>query len=188
MHHSIHNLTYRLLCGEPDFAPLRILVSRVSWWKGWRVEFRVLAASHCLTLTREQTVVSELLACAALPDSPLPLVTFPANTPRETHFTADDLTLHITLHPFDLLTEACADLHGEFAPEEQITTPFPAASTSRFAPLTRIGWQIRSDALRIETLHTYPEEGRGVRTFTQIETHPLIMQEPTASALVENRR
>ena len=33
-------------------------------------------------------------------------------------------------------------------------------------PVTRIGWGLDDGNLNIETVHTYPDEGRGVRSLT----------------------
>ena len=40
------------------------------------------------------------------------------------------------------------------------------ASVSPAPPVTRMGWQMEDGLLRVETVHTYPEEGRGVRSWT----------------------
>jgi hypothetical protein len=37
----------------------------------------------------------------------------------------------------------------------------------RSLPITRIGWRFAEDSLLIETIHTYPEEGRGLRSLTR---------------------
>jgi hypothetical protein len=35
--------------------------------------------------------------------------------------------------------------------------------------VTRIGWRVRPSLLEVETLHTYPEQGMGVRSDSSFE-------------------
>ena len=53
-------------------------------------------------------------------------------------------------------------LRGDFAPANCLAVAFDASSGG-MAPWTRIGWRAAGGPLQVETVHTYPEEGRGVR-------------------------
>jgi hypothetical protein len=59
-------------------------------------------------------------------------------------------------------------LLGRYPDEDQVTVAYPRQQEFA-APVTRIGWVIRPSVLRLETLHTYPEECIGIRTESVIE-------------------
>lgn len=70
----------------------------------------------------------------------------------------------------DLEDDACSfsfgggeSLQGRF--EETLSHEFPATAES--IPITRIGWNA-GRMLYIQTIHTYPQEGLGVRSITFI--------------------
>ena len=87
---------------------------------------------------------------------------------------AAGLLCQVTLEPFLLEEGAC--LRGAFAAERQLVFAYPApvpgksadglSMTDEPTPMTRLGWRATQGALTIETIHTYPEEGRGVRSVT----------------------
>ena len=152
-------LQYRLLEGPVTLEPLRILASRQRDWQGWQVTFYVLGASHAVRLEREGVVLTELLACA------LPEGEFQALAEREGHtshhlcLAAHGLRCQARLMPFAL--QEGDRLRGEFLAENRLEVAYPTAPDGA-TPVTRIGWRLNDRELCIETIHTYPEEGRGV--------------------------
>jgi len=54
-------------------------------------------------------------------------------------------------------------LLGEFEPQNLLYVEYPAEDSK---PITRIGWMVGGEMLRIETIHTYPDENRLVRSQT----------------------
>jgi hypothetical protein len=162
--YSTTTLRYALLTGPVALEPLRVLASRCILWSGWNVTFCVLGASHAVCLERGESRLTELLACAVGTGASVPVVQ--GNTDETTNLSlrAAGLCCEIALIPF-ALTEG-ADLLRERTPHDsrlEIAYPFLADAGT---PYTRIGWRITAAALHIETVHTYPEEGRGVRSRT----------------------
>jgi hypothetical protein len=163
MHHSASTLCYRLLDGLPCLEPFRILAAQTVAWRSWRTTFYVLGASHAVCLHREDAQITELLTCLP-PDRTIPaLAELAADAVRETCIDLRGLTCRVRLTPF-ALTEGDA-LRESFAEANQLAISYPA-SHGEPTPITRLGWRITGGQLSVETVHTYPEEGRGVRSRT----------------------
>ena len=54
-------------------------------------------------------------------------------------------------------------LHGAFSSADQLSFKY-AVDHGAEEPMTHIGWRAGEATLVVETLHTYPVEGRGVRS------------------------
>jgi hypothetical protein len=54
----------------------------------------------------------------------------------------------------------------DFPAAGRLEVAYPCAGGTPPA-FTRLGWHADGERLRVETVHTYPEEGRGVRTRTE---------------------
>ncbi len=161
--HSTTTLRYALLTGPVELAPLRVLASRCARWQGWDVTFSVLGASHAVCLERGERRLTELLACAVGAGAGVPVV---QGNPEETtnlSLCREGLVCAVTLMPFEL-TEDTA-LSPESSLDSRLEVAYPPHSDAA-TPYTRIGWCVTADALYVETIHTYPEEGRGVRSRT----------------------
>ncbi len=160
--HALSALRYRLLDAPADFAPLRVLRQQSFDWRGWRVTCCVLGASHAVVLRRGDGCVTELLACCD--DARIP-------EPRETMRGDRDGSMCASVHGLTVSTtvsligaEAGGGLIGAFASGSRLDVAFPAEAGP--SPVTRIGWRTTDAALTVETVHTYPQESRGVRTQT----------------------
>ena len=161
--HSAATLRYALLTGPVELTPLRVLASRCILWRGWRVTFFALGASHAVCLERGESLVTELLACAVGAGASLPVVQ--GNDAETTNLClrAEGLVCEIALIPF-ALTEG-AGLLLECASDSRLEFAYPSP-VDAVTPYTRIGWRVTAEALHVETVHTYPEEGRGIRSRT----------------------
>ena len=54
-------------------------------------------------------------------------------------------------------------LEGAFSKEDRITFKYDVEGKLE-EPITHIGWRGRQNTLSVETVHTYPHEGQGVRS------------------------
>ncbi len=162
---SIENLTLHLINGTTALEPLRILDTQCVVWCGWRVTLMVLGTSHALHFQKGTQHWMEILTCIAPKRSENLLLEAQGGATGRYEQELCGLLWNITITPFALT--GSDTLEGVF--EEPLTAKYP--STTSQSPLTQIGWQVEQ-ALTIETLHTYPEEGKGVRTVTQVEVLP----------------
>jgi hypothetical protein len=163
MQQSAAQLHYRLLAGETDLRPLRILASRELAWGAWTARICVLGASHAVELRRGGECLAELLTCA--PPSATTastLADLAADAPGSACGSAHGLICRVAIEPFSLLDGDA--LRTPFDEACRMSVTFPAEHAT--APVTRIGWRVGSEALMIETVHSYPEEGRGVRSLS----------------------
>src|SRR5690242_6846308 len=96
------DLIYRLLDGPARLEPLRVLETRALAWRGWRVTFCALGASHAVCLEREGAQVTELLTCAPPAGAFQPLVESAALSEQSLCVTAHGLDCRVCLIPFDL--------------------------------------------------------------------------------------
>lgn len=161
MQQSASQLSYCLLDCRTDLRPLRILASRELIWEDWTVGIHVLGASHAVEFRRGAECVIELLTCVRPEYAQLPLIALQADTPGEACASLPRLTCRVRLMPFDLALGDALD--GPFDTDCRLNLAFPFAGVGA-APVTRIGWRVSGDRLTIETVHSYPEEGRAVRS------------------------
>ncbi|HLJ54259.1 MAG TPA: DUF2617 family protein [Chthonomonadaceae bacterium] len=164
MHQSAEQLSYRLIAGPADLRPLRILASRGVAWAGWQVALYVLGASHAVELRRGRARMTELLTCVPPPGAHASLMALSA-AGSEGCCEAQGLRFRVRLASFDLV--AGDDLLGCFDDEARLDVAFPPGAAG--GAVTRIGWRIDARWLTVETVHSYPEEGRGIRSFTTFE-------------------
>ena len=158
-------LRYSLLTEPVDLAPLHVLASRCVLWQTWRVKFCVLGASHAVCLERGADHLTELLACAVGNEGGIPVMQEETGKTTNLCLSAAGLFCKVMLIPFALTEDA--ELSSESAPENRLEFAYPPQAEAP-TPYTRIGWNVTADALYVETVHTYPEEGRGVRSRTVI--------------------
>lgn len=163
--HSAATLRYSLLTGPVELTPLRVLASRCILWKGWNVTFFALGASHAVCLERGECRVTELLACAVGTGTGLNVPVVQEGSEERTNYClrAEGLVCEVQWMPFPLTEDAT--LSQRSTPENRLEVAYPPHAETA-TPYTRIGWHITSEALHVETVHTYPEEGRGVRSKT----------------------
>jgi hypothetical protein len=78
----------------------------------------------------------------------------------------DDLTYECSLSPFAL--EDWTDSFATAYPTDaQLRFAYDSANSGAWAPLTCVAWRADRDLI-VETVHTYPQEGRGVRSLTRL--------------------
>lgn len=163
MNLSASTLRYRLIEGPMQLEPLRILASRHADWGDRRITFCVLGASHAVRLEHHDGTLTELLACAALECESDVRMDLAGSEPQKACRIVADLLCRVELIPFAL--SAGESLHGAFAASDTLEVAYPAPSHAP-TPYTRIGWRLSADALHVETVHTYPEENLGIRSFS----------------------
>ncbi len=123
--------------------------------------FYALGTSHAVLLERGDTALTELLTCAAGDLEARVLEQRAASSDCVISRTIDDLRYDCRLSPFEL---AGRDrLRGAFSSADQITFTYGVDHGAE-EPMTHIGWRTDGATLSVETLHTYPREGRGVRS------------------------
>ena len=161
--HSVDNLCYQLIEGKVCLEPLRVLTEREIVWQGLRVGFFILGASHAVTLAGNGVYIAELLTCLPQTVTESLLAQCAANRPMTLCPNVPDMTCRVQIAPFTLTENYHLNLSA--AETETLTFAYPFLSGQE-TPLTRLGWRVVAASLHIETIHTYPEEGRGVRSET----------------------
>ena len=167
--HLLSSLCYRLTDQPISLEPLRILEERKAVWGSWKVTFFALGTSHAVRLQDRDKQITELLTCVPPPEGAGYLLQANAADPVSLDAQLPGLCCNVRLEPFALTIDDA--LRGDFAPDSQMHIAYPTEIGERevAAPVTRIGWQIEGKHLLIQTVHTYPEEGRGVRSHTDFE-------------------
>ena len=169
--HSTSTLRYLLLSGRAPLEPLRIFESRrVPWLDHW-VTFYALGTSHAILLEYGSAALTELLTCAPTAAQAHVLEQGAANVPSAVSRTFDHLSYRCRLTPFAL--SGHDRLPAGFTRRDQITCTYRIEG-EREEPVTHIGWRRGGSTLSVETVHTYPHEGQGVRsnsTFELITPH-----------------
>ena len=148
--HSAATLHYFLLEGRVRLEPLRVFDSR-------RVEWQ----SHAVLVELGDTALTELLTCAVGDLEARVLEQRAASADCVISRTIDTLRYDCRLSPFEL--DGGDRLRGAFSSADQLTFTY-GVNHGAEAPMTRIGWRTDDATLSVETLHTYPHEGRGVRS------------------------
>ncbi len=165
--YRVGGLRYFLIAGETSWLEsLRIIDSRQRSWANREVTFYALGASHALSVRQDDRQVTELLSCSGSFRKAQCLAEMAINEAIQVSTVINDMrySFRLTLH----------NLHGNdvllrrYPKDHEITIAYPRRQGSD-TPVTRIGWLEEPRALRLETLHTYPEEGRGVRTESIID-------------------
>jgi len=165
--YRVGELRYFLIAGETSWLEgLRIIGSKQRVWANREVTFYALGASHALSVRHGDSQVTELLSCRGSFRQDQCLAEMAASEPFEVSTVVHEMRYSFRLTIHSLLGDDV--LLGRYPDEDEITVAYPRQE--KFAtPVTRIGWMIGSHALRLETLHTYPEECGGVRTESVIE-------------------
>jgi len=104
-----------------------------------------------------------MLTChAESAPSPFVLAECAAGHPVTMQAVSKTIRCRIQLTPFALTPDSMA-LEGHYDERHCLIHAFPAEATG-LPPLTCLGWQAVPERMTIETLHTYPETGEGVRS------------------------
>jgi hypothetical protein len=163
--HSLSALRYRLIAGVVDLAPLRILAARSVSWKSWRVSFHILGASHAVVLDRDGKAITELLTCSAPPEVENIVGEGLAERVSSGSICVGDLSLRTNLERFPLGNNWT--LPRRFHTKDSMHMDF--STISEGCALTAICWENFEEKLIVETVHTYPEEGMGIRSHSEFE-------------------
>jgi hypothetical protein len=161
MIHSHINLRYFLLSGPVSLEPFLILKECRTEWHGHQLIFCALGVSHAVTLQSPDRQLTEFLSCAPAKVNAQIIAEASACLPWEITTRIMEVTYRcrITILPLsenDMLS-------GRVASGNQMEVFYPIQQG--FAtPATRIGWHLEPDKIFVETVHTYPEESRVVRS------------------------
>jgi hypothetical protein len=158
---SASQLFYRLLDGPADLRPLRILGTREFVWLQWAINIHILGASHAVEFRQGEQCITELLTCARTASTQEPLIGLDANVPGDGCVSAHGLVCRVRLAPI-CLADGDA-LRGCYPDDGRFEMCFPCGA-NHATPVTRVGWRAIGQNLAIETIHSYPEENRGVRS------------------------
>ena len=165
--YTIRGLRYFLIEGGTSWLEsLRIIGLKQLLWADRDVILYALGASHAVSVRHREKQVTELLSCSGHFRADQYLAEMAASHPFEISTTIHGMSyrFRLTLHTL----QGNDALLGRYPHEDEITVAYPPQP--EFAtPVTRIGWHIEPGVLRLETLHTYPEEQSGVRTESIIE-------------------
>ena len=159
--HSAARLRYFLIEGRARLEPLRVFDSRRAAWAGRQVTFYALGTSHAVLVELEDSALTELLTCASGDIGARVIEQRAAGSDWSISGTIDSLRYDCRLSRFAL--DGNALLRGAFAPEDRLVCSYRVEGGAE-EPVTHIGWRTDEHTLTVETLHTYPHEGRGVRS------------------------
>lgn len=163
MQQSASQLFYCLIDGPVDLNPLRVLKTREAEWASWSVRLHVLGASHAIEFRRDAECVTELLTCLRHATAPAPLLGLQSDVQCSACATIRGLCCRVTLTPFSLLDGDA--LLASYCDQQRLDVAFPFEGPQT-AAVTRIGWHNAGADFVVETVHSYPEEGLGVRSLT----------------------
>ncbi len=164
--HSATTLRYLLLTGRTRLEPLRIFERRRVTWLDHRVTFYALGTSHAIRFEYGDIALTELLTCVPTAVQGHVLEHGGERVPYSVSRTFDNLSYRCRLTPFIL--SGRDGLQGAFSCEDQLTFNYRVEGDLE-EPITHIGWSGRESTLSVETVHTYPHEGRGVRSKSTFE-------------------
>jgi len=159
---SSRDLRFLLVTGPVSLQSFRILRTQQTRWGEFRLSFYALAVSHAVSLECGDQQLTEFLSCVPIQTE--------ARILKEA--TASRLPWEITsrISPISYscrLTLAAASegdaLRCDFDGTHQITACYPVIPGLP-TPVTRIGWRIEPSQAFVETIHSYPEESRVVRS------------------------
>jgi hypothetical protein len=168
MIYAMRDLRYLLIEGEAGWMEnFRILEVRRNVWNGSCFVVYALATSHAVSVELQDQKFTELLSCRGELNLRPSLAEMSAHRPFELATRLQGVHYRFQL---SLLAPGEDDaLQGAFDPDHLITVTYPRIP-GLDTPVTKIGWKIEPAALRIETLHTYPEEAGGVRSRSIFES------------------
>lgn len=165
--YGIRGLRYFLVAGGNSWLEgLRIIDSKQRSWNNLTLTFYALGTSHALSVRHRDWQVTELLSCSSgfRRDQCLAEIAAAEAFELTTVFHGIRYSFRLTVHSL----QNCDGLLKRYPDEDEIAVAYPQQQDSA-APITRLGWLIEPGVLRLETLHTYPEECSGIRTESVLE-------------------
>ncbi len=167
MMHSVSTLRYYLVKGRADLRALRIFNSRQVVWSGHPVTFCVLGTSHAVIVGCDRWGFTELLSCVPPVECGEVLEHTLARSARAVRRTVGRVAYSCSLTLCEL-TEA-GQLKGCFERGDMLELTYETAANDPQPAVTRIGWRVTPSVLSVETVHTYPGEGHGIRSQSVFE-------------------
>ncbi len=162
MFHSSFDLRYLLLSGPVSLTRFRVLQSHHLEWREFHLGFYVLAVSHALCIKSGDRQVTEFLSCASADaDAGVIAEASVADLPWEV--TKRVLNLEYSCRITSISGTEDDRFHGAFEDRNQMTAAYPILP-GYATPFTRIGWGFDHAGITVETIHTYPQENRIVRS------------------------
>jgi hypothetical protein len=148
--------------GPVSLQSFRILKTQQTKWRGFRFSFYALAVSHAVSLECEDQQLTEFLSCVPIKTEARILKKATASRlPWEITSRISSIRYSCRL---SLAESSEGDaLRCDFEGEHQIAACYPA-NPGLPTPVTRIGWRIEPSQAFVETIHSYPEENRVVRS------------------------
>lgn len=159
--HSVATLRYFLIEGRVRLEPLRVFESRRVTWGDRAVTFHALGTSHAVLVEQGGAELAELLTCAPGDPQARVIRQRAASSDWSVSCTAGGLHYDCRLSGFDL--DGAERLQGAFRDADRLLFGYGMEAGIE-EPMTHIGWRAADRVLAVETLHTYPHEGRGVRS------------------------
>lgn len=162
MIYEMQDLRYFLVEGNAGWMEsFRILESRHQVWNRRDITIYALCTSHAVTVRGQAGQFTELLSCrGGLHLSPN-VAEMASGNAVELVMTIQGLRYRFRMSQHGLSGNDL--LLGQRELQDEITVAYPKLPDLE-TPMTRIGWGIDRDIFRVETLHTYPEEGKGIRS------------------------
>jgi hypothetical protein len=140
-------------------------------WRDWSVTFYVLGASHAVLFQRDSVRFMEILACLPRDEEVWSNKSDLLFTSRGDIFTESSRSIDNLAVRFQILPFAIEDISSlkNYDPECFMQVPFALEEPALGNAVTQVGWAFDDTRLSIETLHSYPEESKAVRTTTIFE-------------------
>jgi Protein of unknown function DUF2617 len=162
MIYSIRDLRYYLVEGEaPWLDNFQVLDQRYLEWHEVKATVYALCTSHAVSVYWQGKHITELLSCRGHLNMDPVVAEIGTNQPFEMATNIHGLHYRFLLTPQSLIGND--GLKGSFPLENKISVTYPKIPDLE-TPVTLIGWEVNPGTLRIETLHTYPENAKGVRS------------------------
>jgi len=167
---SSRDLRYFLASGPVSLQSFRILKSHEAEWQGFRFSFYVLAVSHAVSIEYGNQRLTEFLSCVPIQATGHIIRDVSAlRLPWEVTNRLSGMDYSFRL---SLADGADGDAFlRRFDAKNQMTAHYPI-SPGFPTPITRIGWRLELAEANVETIHSYPEENRVVRSESVFKFSP----------------
>jgi hypothetical protein len=167
MIYAMRDLRYYLIEGKTAcLENFEVLDRQERVWHEAEVCFYALCTSHAVSLRWQDYHVTELLSCRGSLKLNPALAEIAATKPFEMNTSIQGVRYRFQLQIERL--RGNDGLLGDFGPGSEIGISYPKIP-GLDTPVTKIGWRIEPGVLRVETLHTYPEEASAVRSVSTFE-------------------
>ena len=161
---SISDLSYQLISGKANLEPLQILDARSFEWNGYEVTLQILGASSSLTLKRQDFEVCEVISCAPNLVEAEEVIGLLEQIENETVVSnLENLSIECAFHSYELKSR----LKLQLPSTNSFEYAFPTTENGTL-PFTYLAWVAGESELKVETVHTYPNQGLGLHSLTRV--------------------